>query len=120
MNDFFFLDTYAMFEFIYGNNDYKKFSKSKFATTIFNIAELSYNLRKEFSKRESDRLARDYSEVIVEVTVDDICNASNTKSKNRKLSIPDCIGYIVAKRIGAKFLTGDKEFEKMVNVEFVK
>jgi hypothetical protein len=26
----------------------------------------------------------------------------------------------MANRLGAKFLTGDKEFEKMKNVEFVK
>ena len=32
----------------------------------------------------------------------------------------DCIGYILAKNIGIKFLTGDKEFENLDNVEFVK
>ena len=32
----------------------------------------------------------------------------------------DCIGYIIAKRLGMKFLTGDKEFEGFENVEFVK
>ena len=32
----------------------------------------------------------------------------------------DCIGYILAKRLSIKFLTGDKEFEKLDDVEFVK
>ncbi len=32
----------------------------------------------------------------------------------------DCIGYIFAKQLGIKFLTGDKEFENLDNVEFVK
>ena len=32
----------------------------------------------------------------------------------------DCIGYMTAKRLGVKFLTGDREFEGMDNVEFVK
>ena len=39
---------------------------------------------------------------------------------NRKLFIPDAIGYTIAKSHGVKFLTGDKEFEKMANVEFIK
>ena len=32
----------------------------------------------------------------------------------------DCIGYIMAKKLNIKFLTGDKEFENFLNVEFVK
>ena len=120
MNDFFFLDTYAMFEFIYGNKNYDKLKKNRFVTSIFNLAELNYNLRKEFSQRESDRLTNEYSELLVMVETGDVINAGDLKSKNRNLSIPDCIGYVIAKRIGAKFLTGDKAFEKMKNVEFVK
>ena len=36
------------------------------------------------------------------------------------LSYVDYIGYILAKQRNVKFLTGDKEFENMDNVEFVK
>jgi len=35
-------------------------------------------------------------------------------------SITDCISYFMAKNLGIKFLTGDKEFENLENVEFVK
>ncbi len=42
------------------------------------------------------------------------------KWKDRKVSIPDCIGYVMAKNLDIKFLTGDKEFEGLDNVEFVK
>ena len=35
------------------------------------------------------------------------------KWKDRKVSMTDCIGYVMAKRLGIKFLTGDKEFEKI-------
>ena len=42
------------------------------------------------------------------------------KTTHRKLSIPDAIGYTVARRLNIKFLTGDKDFEGMENVEFVK
>ena len=36
------------------------------------------------------------------------------------LSMADCIGYIKAKQLGIKFLTGDKQFEFLPDVEFVK
>jgi len=32
----------------------------------------------------------------------------------------DSIGYILSIKIGVKFLTGDKEFEDLEKVEFVK
>jgi len=42
------------------------------------------------------------------------------KFKNQKLSFIDCIGYILAKKHKAKFLTGDEKFKGKENVEFVK
>ena len=39
---------------------------------------------------------------------------------NRNSSIPDAIGYTIAKKYNIRFLTGDKDFEGMENVEFVK
>ncbi len=32
----------------------------------------------------------------------------------------DCIGYVIARRMGVLFLTGDKEFEGLESAEFVK
>ena len=120
MNDFFLWDTYAFFELIEGSHEYLKRSKHKAVTTIFNLAELNYNLKKDRSKKESDEITNWVKNFLVDVETEDIIAAGDLKKKNRKLSIPDCIGYVVAKRIGAKFLTGDKEFEKIKNVEFVK
>ena len=42
------------------------------------------------------------------------------KHKERKLSMTDCVGYILALELGIKFLTGDLEFKDMENVEYVK
>ena len=42
------------------------------------------------------------------------------KIKNKHLSIPDAIGYTIAQRHDAKFLTGDEDFRDMPNIEFVK
>jgi len=120
MNNYFFLDTYAIFEFLSGNPNYTKYKKARHTLTIFNLIELNYNLKKEISKSKADKITSDYYPLATNILLEDIISAMDLKSKNRKLSAPDCIGYTVAKRLGAKFLTGDKAFENIQGVEFVK
>ena len=116
----YFFGTYAFFEIIKGNINYKPYTDTKFITTIFNMAELNYNLKKEKDKKVVDDYIDKYSQFMVEVSIEDIKNAMDFKTSHRKLSIPDAIGYTIAKRLGVKFLTGDKDFEGMENVEFVR
>ena len=40
--------------------------------------------------------------------------------KHGGLSYADCIGYVIARREGMKFLTGDAAFKRLENVEFVR
>jgi len=73
---------------------------------------------------------REYADLIYDrlkrfcVEVDDkiIKNANLLKAhhKRRNLSYVDCIGYVIAKSRNIRFLTGDKEFSDMDNVEYVK
>ena len=42
------------------------------------------------------------------------------RKKKLNLSYADALGYTVALRLKAKFLTGDEAFEKLENVEYVK
>ena len=120
MDETFFFDTYAFFEVINGNSNYKKYIPCKVITTIFNIAELNYNLKKNKDKKSADYYADKYSVYVVAVTTNDVKNAMDLKTVHRNLSIPDAIGYTIAKRFSIKFLTGDNDFEGMENVEFVK
>jgi len=118
--ELYFLDTYAIFEIIKGNPQYEKYFNANIITTIFNLAELNYNLKKEMTGEMADKYTEDYFNFIIQVTLGDIKNAMDLKTKHRNLSIPDAIGYAVAKRCNAKFLTGDDDFEHFDNVEFVK
>jgi len=116
----YFFDTYAFFEIIRGNPAYEKYKDAGAMTTIFNLAELNYGLKKETSKEKADKITDKYFPLLVEITAKNLKEAMNLKTGNRKLSIPDAIGYAIAKSYGVKFLTGDQEFEEMPNVEFVK
>ena len=42
------------------------------------------------------------------------------KYLKRDLSYADCLGYVIAKDMKVKFLTGDKEFRDLEHVEFVE
>ena len=120
MSELFFFDTYAFIEVIRGNTNYKKFENVSIITTIFNLAELNYILKKEMSREKADAYTQDYGIFLVDVSLDDIKVAMDLKTKYRGFSIPDTIGYIIAKKYGAKVLTGDGGFEHFPNVDFVK
>ena len=122
----FFADTYAIIEILKGNENYKPYADSDLITTEFNLLEVSYALVRDFGKDgalEMLALIRE-SVSIVEVEDEDYVEASNYRLNSKKLgknlSLVDCLGYVVAKRVGIKFLTGDNEFEGVENVEFIK
>ena len=69
--------------------------------------------------RDINRL-RDILSVLFEEGFDFLIGKLRLKHKKRDLSMTDCIGYAIAKRLGIKFLTGDKEFKDFENVEFIK
>ncbi len=120
MTETYFFDTYAFFEVIYGNPKYKKFEDAEFLTTIFNLAELNLGLKRDFSEIVADYYLDIYWGNLIGVTIDDIKKATSLKRKYNKLSIPDAVGYTIAKRLHIKFLTGDEEFKNLENVEFIK
>ncbi len=119
-SDDYFFDTYAFFEIIRGNPSYVRYKQVKFVTSIFNIAELNYNLKKLKGKEIADAYIDKLKDQIVTVDLEDIKKAMDIKNKRRGLSIPDVVGYVVALKYRLKFLTGDEDFMDMPNVEFVK
>mgnify|MGYP001563983867 FL=1 len=71
---------------------------------------------------KAEEYIKKYSKFIQPLTPETIKEAmlfrSNNKVKN--LSMTDCISYIMSLKLNIKFLTGDKEFENLPHVEFVK
>jgi predicted nucleic acid-binding protein len=116
----FFFDTYAFFEVIRGNPKYSQYRDVIAITTVFNLAELNYGLKKETDEKTADEITQEYEPLLVEVTLDDVKKAMTLRRRHKDLSIPDAIGYVVAMRYSSKFLTGDDDFKDFPNVEFVK
>lgn len=116
----YFFDTYAFFEIIRGNPAYSRYATANAITTIFNLAELNYNLKKQKDKATANKYTEKYEPFLVPVTPEDVKEAMDVKIKKKDLSIPDVIGYVIAKKYGVPFLTGDEGFRGMENVELVK
>jgi len=70
---------------------------------------------------EIDSGNENYSRYTLEPTKA-ICTIFKFKIENlkKRFSFADCIGYITALKLNAKFITGDYAFKGFENVEFVR
>lgn len=121
MTSKFLFDTYAIMEVIDGNEDYFDYLDCEVVINTFIFSELCYVLFRDKARNAKEYLKK-YSKHISSVKSEWIEEAMQfrLKWKDRRVSITDCVSYIMAKKMGLKFLTGDKEFEGLDNVEFVK
>jgi len=117
-----FFDTYALIEIINGSERYRKYLRITPITTKLNLMELYYCLLRERGEEKAEFYYNFYLPSCISISDEVIKNAMKLKLKfkAKRLSYADCIGYILALGLGIKFLTGDKEFKNMENVEFVK
>ena len=117
----YFFDSYAIAEIIEGNPSYSKYANEVATISIFNLAEVYLFCLRNYTS-EADYIYNQYKEAVVEIGDEVLKEAVKLKKEQnkRELSYADCIGYTYALRNGMKFLTGDKEFKDMKNVEFVK
>ncbi len=118
----YFFDSSAIIELILGNSNYAKYIQEDTTFTIFNLAEIYWAALNALGEDKADEVYEKYKDSVVEIEDDTLKESMKFRKEHKKknLSYTDCIGYVYAKRNGMKFLTGDKEFEGMNNVEFVK
>ena len=118
----YFFGTYAFVEILKGNPDYTKYEKVATVTTKMNLMELHFWLLREEGRETADHYYDKYEKYTVPIDSEIIKTANQFRLKHRKLKLSyiDCLGYAIAKYANAMFLTGDRAFEGMENVEFVK
>lgn len=116
----YFFDTYALYELIQGNKNYSHYTTAGIITTKLNLMELYYGLLREYGQETADYYFDQFAEYCIEIHDAAMKTAMSLKLKNKRLSYVDCIGYTLAAQFSVPFLTGDKEFKGMKNVEFKK
>lgn len=117
-----FLDTYAIVEIQRQNPNYKSYSDIEAISTIFNAVEVYYVFLRELRAEEGKKAYLTVKSIMVNMDDDVIEEAMKFKLMNKKkrFSFTDCIGYCIALKKNAVFLTGGYAFKGMEGVEFVK
>lgn len=108
-----------------GNENYRSFQSEELITTEFNICEVGFAVCRNYPVNALHVLQTVRKMVTLTATRnEDYCSgAANKKeasSQGKKLSTIDCVGYSVANRLKIPFLTGDREFADMNNVQFIR
>ncbi len=121
-DEFYFFDSYAIIEILEGNKRLDPYKDACIITTRLNLFEVFYFILRQGREKEYPNFLEEYNKFTAHFDVDIISKAVKLKHafKKRGLSMTDCIGYILAKQLRIKFLTGDREFRDLENVEFVK
>jgi predicted nucleic acid-binding protein len=120
---FYFFDSYAIIEILKENLNYARFKEEPITFAMGNLAEIYWHCINDINlKNEADNIYTKFRKCVLEIDDETLKEAMKFRKEHKKqdISYADCIGYIYAKRHNMKFLTGDKEFEGMDNVEFVK
>ncbi|MBI2143916.1 PIN domain-containing protein [Candidatus Woesearchaeota archaeon] len=123
----YFFDTYALQEIAQASGSYLPYATNTgVVTTKLNLMELYYGYVSKGEPETAEKLFEKFSQFCVKIGDDTLKEAMWEKVRLRKIlkksnvSYVDCIGYVVARKLKVKFLTGDSEFEGLDNVEFVK
>lgn len=118
----YFFDSYAIIELVKGNPSYARFSDELVVITIFNLVEIYWSFVLDFGEEKAKELYLHFKECVVPIPDSVIQDAITFRKENKRknLSYADCLGYIYARQNNLLFLTGDKEFQGLEHVVFVK
>ena len=118
----YFFDSYAIIEIINQTPQYEKLRDVQITTNVLCLGEVYYYFLKVHNKQTADFWIEKLKVDILPITKEITIEASQVKfeHKEKNFSYPDCIGYVSALKNQMLFLTGDREFKGMKNVEFVK
>lgn len=117
----YFFDTYAIIEILKGNPRYEHYTAVEYFTTQLNLIELHYYMLRQFGEAAAEVTMSKASKnvVLFDEGIITTANKFRLKNKPKEFSTADCIGYAYAVKNGLIFVTGDKEFQGLPNVEFV-
>src|SRR3989344_8286269 len=115
-------DAYAIIEIIKGNKNYEAYLNEDFTTSMLNLGEIYYFLLINYGEKDADIWYNKLKDIVLFIDNEAIIKALKFKfeNRNKNFSFVDCVSYILAKENNLIFLTGDKEFKDMPNVEFLK
>lgn len=125
----FLFDTYALIEwYVQGNANYDPYFKPSVEGHLTKLSLLEFyhqvyhRMDRETAEKYRVHLTgyAKLAELTEEIIVESAAFRSEMLEEGKEPSYTDSVNYITAKHLDARLLTGDKEFEGMENVEFVR
>jgi uncharacterized protein len=121
----FFYDSYAVIAYLSDNSNYRTyFEECDGFLTKLNLIEISYRILELHGTQAASKVVNLFAKYTLDFGVSDIVSSMKLRLKlkkgGRNISYADALGYYLALKNKLKFLTGDKEFEGLENVEFIK
>jgi len=116
------LDSYALMEIMNGNPKFAHYLNLKFIIADMTLAEFYGVILREQGEEKADYWLDKFQAFSMNVSLNILTKAVKFRYVNRdkNISLIDAIGYIFSKENNYIFVTGDREFEKLENVEFIK
>jgi len=118
----YYFDTYALIELL-KREDFLRYAAKGFATSRWNLAELLVIDLREHGEAAARRHFQRFLGACEDPTDEDLLRAALFREEQRKhrrlLSFVDALGYVLARRLSLRFLTGDRAFRGLANVVLV-
>ena len=116
------LDAYALIEIANQNPVFAYLLNEDVVITDITMAEFYGNLYRKLGYQTAEYWYKKMSFFCVPVSRDLLVKAIRLRIDKRKqnLSFFDCVGYTYSVENNLQFVTGDKEFKELPNVEFIK
>src|SRR3989344_7234782 len=119
----YYFDSYAVIEITRGGESYKPYLSAEIVLTALNLIECYNSWLNELGEEKANNYFIIFKQYLVPILDEDIItgvkfrNYLRNRNKKYQPSFTDCIGYVIALRLGIKFLTGDNAFKGLENVE---
>jgi predicted nucleic acid-binding protein len=117
-----YLDTYALVEIGKNNPNYSSISKQDFQVCDVILCEFYGVTLRDFGKEKADEWFTRLSPYSESTTLPILIEAVRFRQENKPLNLSfwDVVGYMHARSKNGVFVTGDKGFEKLPHVKYIK
>ncbi|NOZ81181.1 MAG: hypothetical protein GXP63_05925 [DPANN group archaeon] len=118
----YFYDTYILIEMTKRKKELQEYVDKTAYTLDYNLAELFYYFLREYNERTSWHVFRVFEKMAMRIPLSLIGKAMAFRWKYRKkrFSYVDALGYLYALENDLIFVTGDRAFNGMKQVEIVR
>ncbi|MBI2144857.1 PIN domain-containing protein [Candidatus Woesearchaeota archaeon] len=119
----YFFDSTILVDYLKGNQKAANvINENEWTITLLNVLEVAHIVSRDFGEEAGKSVTKHLFDLLAIPTRNDIDEAIVFRLQNRKLdfSYADALGYTYAKRRNMAFLTADRAFKGLPNVEFAE